>query len=105
MSTDLDPVIVEALEALVPFEPVEYSYGPRLTTGILSKLRYGMGDGIVHSSVFDCHGLASAFFPRNQLKRKLSAKIAWEANNRNALMEMNSLSGWSGFRKSYWVGS
>jgi len=52
-----------------------------------------------------CHGFCGAFFPLKRLQQKFTTKIACTANSRNALTEMNSLSGWYGFRKSYWVGS
>src|SRR5262249_45088546 len=45
----------------------EYSYGPRITSGGMSKLPCPGGDGAVHSSVFACHGLRSAFGPQNRL--------------------------------------
>jgi len=43
--------------------------------------------------------------PRFRLHQKFTKKMICVANSRNALIEMNSFSGWYGFRNSYWVGS
>jgi hypothetical protein len=45
--------------------------------------------------------LSLAFFPANALQKKLMKKRICETPRTSALMVMNSLMGWSGFRNSY----
>src|SRR5690606_39859259 len=54
-----------------------YSYGPRYTTGIVSKLPCGGGEAATHSSVFAFHGLRSAVRPRSILLTKLKRNTSW----------------------------
>ena len=44
-----------------------FAMGAWKTRGIRSKLKYGGGEVVVHSSVFECHGLSPAFGPANRL--------------------------------------
>src|SRR5262249_34307905 len=49
-----------------------YSYGPRYTVGKVGpQFKCGGGDGAVHSSVFEFHGLIGAFAPAKSDQKKL----------------------------------
>src|SRR5438874_2499528 len=46
-----------------------YSYGSRYTTGGVTKLPCGGGEGAAHSSVVDCHGFSAALGCRRLAKK------------------------------------
>src|SRR6516164_7583773 len=56
-----------------------YSYGPRYTTGSVTKLPCPGGDGADHSSVVASHGLRSTTAPHLRLEKKLTMNGIWKS--------------------------
>src|SRR3989304_6245453 len=59
------------------------------------------GEGVVHSRVLASQGFEAAFSPAQRLQRKLTTKGSCPRKRRIAPIGIKTLSGWSGFRKSY----
>src|SRR6185503_7711654 len=80
-----------------------YSYGQRCTSGMApGQLPWGGGEAVVHSSPLAFQGFSLARGPLKALQKKLMKKMICEAPRISALIVTNWLSGWSGFRNSYW---
>src|SRR5882724_4396869 len=66
-----------------------YSYGPRWTSGALSKFPWGGGVGVCHSRVVACQGLSEVtFLPCLILTKRLIMNGIWDRANPTAAQRM-----------------